>query len=624
MMTKGEMNADPIEGEFFSTERLDNMADALVRESIQNSLDAGLPGQTVRVAFRLFTKNPDLNRGMSHYLKDLEPHLNAEQNGLSKAPLLRGPETFLTIEDYGTRGLEGDPAQDDDFQPADRLEKNDFFYFWRNVGRSRKSDTDRGRWGLGKTVFQATSQINSFFGLTVRQIDGRSLLMGQSVLKTHVANGRKHSPYGWYGFFDENFALPIEDKAYLEKFSSRFGLRRLGEAGLSIVIPYPDPSVEIKTLLSSTLFHYFFPILSKDLVIELHRDGESLIIDDQKIDELLNAEFSKSRLTKEHFQRLFNFTRWIHSLSPDALVKLNPPPGQSAPKWDETLFDPAVLSKLRERFDHKERLAIRVPLQIKSKDRVPEETHFDIFMERDDQLDKAEEHFIREGITIAGVGALKQKGIRTVVSINDKVLSAFLGDSENPSHTEWQERSPKFRGQYTHGASCLRFVKNSPREIVRFLSKPALGIDKKLLEDFFSVEPPSDKGHEGTSGGDQKTPKGESPVPPELVGQSKEFRLLRKQGGFRISMSPKTASLPNAALVTVAYETRGRNPFSKYSPFDFEVDKAPIKVKNLGARIRAKIKNQLIIQIEKPDFSVEVTGFDLRRDLRVKAEPVEP
>lgn len=48
MMTKGEMNADPIEGEFFSIERLDNMADAWVRESIQNSLDAGLPGQTGR------------------------------------------------------------------------------------------------------------------------------------------------------------------------------------------------------------------------------------------------------------------------------------------------------------------------------------------------------------------------------------------------------------------------------------------------------------------------------------------------------------------------------------------------------------------------------------------------
>jgi hypothetical protein len=39
-MQPGEMNVDPIEGEFFTTEALRSITDALVRESIQNSLDA--------------------------------------------------------------------------------------------------------------------------------------------------------------------------------------------------------------------------------------------------------------------------------------------------------------------------------------------------------------------------------------------------------------------------------------------------------------------------------------------------------------------------------------------------------------------------------------------------------
>ncbi len=43
-MTRGEINVDPIEGEFFSTEVLGSLPDALVREAIQNSLDAGIPG----------------------------------------------------------------------------------------------------------------------------------------------------------------------------------------------------------------------------------------------------------------------------------------------------------------------------------------------------------------------------------------------------------------------------------------------------------------------------------------------------------------------------------------------------------------------------------------------------
>ncbi len=36
----GEITRDPIIGEFFATEAIDNPAEALVREGIQNALDA--------------------------------------------------------------------------------------------------------------------------------------------------------------------------------------------------------------------------------------------------------------------------------------------------------------------------------------------------------------------------------------------------------------------------------------------------------------------------------------------------------------------------------------------------------------------------------------------------------
>jgi hypothetical protein len=42
-MKPGEINVDPIEGEFFTTEAIGSVTDALVRESIQNSLDAASP-----------------------------------------------------------------------------------------------------------------------------------------------------------------------------------------------------------------------------------------------------------------------------------------------------------------------------------------------------------------------------------------------------------------------------------------------------------------------------------------------------------------------------------------------------------------------------------------------------
>src|SRR5208282_2684108 len=48
----GETTREPIQGEFFATEAINNTAAALVREGNQNSLDAGREGEKTRV--RLF------------------------------------------------------------------------------------------------------------------------------------------------------------------------------------------------------------------------------------------------------------------------------------------------------------------------------------------------------------------------------------------------------------------------------------------------------------------------------------------------------------------------------------------------------------------------------------------
>ncbi|MFO7599184.1 MAG: hypothetical protein R6X27_05170 [Candidatus Desulfacyla sp.] len=50
-MQRGEMNVDPIEGEFFNTEAISSISDALVREAIQNSLDASVGKGPVTVRF---------------------------------------------------------------------------------------------------------------------------------------------------------------------------------------------------------------------------------------------------------------------------------------------------------------------------------------------------------------------------------------------------------------------------------------------------------------------------------------------------------------------------------------------------------------------------------------------
>ena len=116
-MQPGEMNVDPIEGEFFTTEALRSITDALIRESIQNSLDASAGSEPVTVRFSHHL-NPvaraDSNELRKLYIDGLSPHLLSKHSGLQETPPLVEPLSFIVIEDYGTRGLQGDILQYDD------------------------------------------------------------------------------------------------------------------------------------------------------------------------------------------------------------------------------------------------------------------------------------------------------------------------------------------------------------------------------------------------------------------------------------------------------------------------------------------------------------------------------
>ena len=127
--TRAEINQDPMEREFFGDEPINTR---LVRESIQNSLDAGIAkvstapsdmaNEPVRVRFSLAgIHNPLSIQQASKYLAGLGPHISA-------LPELRNLEMdasmpFIVVEDAGTVGLQGDWEQDKDSE-NDRLYSN--------------------------------------------------------------------------------------------------------------------------------------------------------------------------------------------------------------------------------------------------------------------------------------------------------------------------------------------------------------------------------------------------------------------------------------------------------------------------------------------------------------------
>ena len=175
-LRRGDKDRQPTQGEFFSTDAIRSAAQALVRESIQNSLDASLkvPGVPVRVRFRLCTGPDALPAATARqYFADGWKHFTAPDNGLDDVPQSRDDCPFLVVEDFGTTGLVGDITQWRHLSEA----KNPFYYFFRTEGRSGKGEEERGRWGIGKYVFPRSSRIHAFLALTVRSDDVKRLMM---------------------------------------------------------------------------------------------------------------------------------------------------------------------------------------------------------------------------------------------------------------------------------------------------------------------------------------------------------------------------------------------------------------------------------------------------------------
>jgi hypothetical protein len=621
----GDKTREPTQGEFFATDAIRNLAEALVRESIQNSLDAaehngtGTSAATVRV--RIFLGSGTASRSPEHiseFLHGCWPHLQANGNGLRRPPSPNEQCSFLVIEDFGTSGLIGDVKQWHDISGV----KNAFFYFFRAEGRTGKGEEDRGRWGVGKYVFPRSSRANSFFGFTVRNTDGKRLLMGQAVLKTHCCDGTYFKPDGIFGQLDGQLPLPLDDKKLIDRFRSAFSISRDLEPGLSIVIPWIDPEITKETLLDAVIRGYFFPILEGKLVVTVEADDEVLEINESTLvavtDKLAGASANELR----PFVRL---AEWAAFRPDQEIIKLGLPP-RDRPTWSAPdIIPPATIAILQRKLDAGERIAIRVPILVRTQRGGEEQSFFDVFLVNEGGKDDRTV-FIREGIIISDVRARRARGVRSIATIEHKPLATLLGDSENPAHTQWQKDSSNFRDKYpkTYGVAVLSYVTHSVSGIMELVSAQQREEDVTLLKDFFSLpsqdgSPIRQKRRKKKDGTEPSGP----PEPPEP--RKKRYRLGKVSGGFHISAGEPDSELPQILEIHAAYDVRRGNAFNKYDTADFRMERLPIRLEPLprGLNIISRKGNQIIAEVQSNDFLLTVVGFDTDRDLCVDVKVKE-
>lgn len=615
---------DPAWAEFFhSAASIEDNCVALVRESLQNSLDASRDAaEPVTVRFALAGPASAVpNERADQYFGRLTDHVRASDLG---GPDPESDCQFLVVEDFGTTGLLGDPASAKEPDPD---EKNHFYYFFRHEGKSGKQHAQRGRWGIGRFVFPMSSQLYSIVALTIRDDSiGDSpepLLMGNSVLKVHDLDDQTYEPDGYWGeVTDASTPIqPFRDSKVIEAFSRDFRLSRSDESGLSVVVPYIEAGWTTGKLVNAIVRDYFVPIANGRLSVvveDLDADSRTAISRDtlHEIVKALDAVRSTSLLHD------IQLVEWAEN--EPTIEAASTYDGGSRPQWDvNLLLEDSALELARSRYAEHGRVVVKVPVSVRRTDEEPRESFIKVVI-ADSPEERRAALFVRSGVIVSEAGRGSISDARAIVLIDDEPASQMLGDAEGPAHVNWSDQTKAFKQRYTHGSTWLSIVRSSPIEILKRLRGLEGRQDDLIAAEYFPLPDPGPR--EKTKG----KPSPGRPTPPRGKGRMQLIFESPEPGQIEARLNRK--AIQNHAtqvVLTCAYDAVGTHALRAWEPDDFRlVIGSPTQPSDVGIEVEGALgsvtDNRLDAEItDAEQFKVTLSGFDPKRDLVFESEVIQ-
>jgi hypothetical protein len=269
------------------TEKLFSGQGSLVKEGIQNAVDKISNANLSEPGEIIITLHELTGSKKATFLKDLQwqslkKHVGAAcidgpvpwqlqmvqwYNNIENSA---EPLRLLIFSDYGPEGLKGN----DDFD-----EKSDFMRLCRSEhSTDLETATRSGSKGLGKAVFWKNSGINTviFGSLTKKNSTDEApnmRLFGQSLISSHIVEGKKYQPSGFFGELGHNedaeCTVSIWDNHDLAQKLMLDRNPSIDKSGTSVmVVDYRDEEhvrssgEEIITSLCNDVEKWFWPALS--------------------------------------------------------------------------------------------------------------------------------------------------------------------------------------------------------------------------------------------------------------------------------------------------------------------------------------------------------------------------
>lgn len=260
----------------------------LVREAVQNSVDAGRGEASVKVSFRLEhhvegEKARLLDRISLQPFIDRVPDIGQSlppQNVLAKSTEPNTPLHLLYIEDFNTKGLGGGLL--------DRVNGH-FFRLLFLIGEGSKADQHEGSggsFGFGKGVYAHNSNIRMIFAFSIFEAtEGTNgdwaRLLGCAYLPGHFHAGAEWTGRAWFGLPSDaagtQSPYPVVNEEAVELARELgFAPRTRQDLGTSILVVGCDSQqgvLSIKRFAHAAETWWWPRLIDGDLEIELIEQG---------------------------------------------------------------------------------------------------------------------------------------------------------------------------------------------------------------------------------------------------------------------------------------------------------------------------------------------------------------
>lgn len=607
-------------------------AQALVRESIQNSIDAGISkDKPVRISFSFDTiQGNTLKKYLKGEENDLPHHLNACGINFSSE---RYP--FLVIEDFNTEGLTG-PIDNMSYDDDDNPVSGNFIGFWWSEGLSDKRKGSGGSHGVGKITLSTSSNLNTFLAYTIRDDkDKLDLMIGYSQLKYHSFDQHQFKGYARYGKKDQNDRIwPYrgdEDKETVDQFCKDFGLKRSDETGLSVIIPAIDKDINFNILIESVIKEFYVPLMTGQLKVRVSDPDQELLISSENVitiaDKYLSSSRDRELIKCAHEMLVLMDTRMFYSKHDTDLGKVRERGIQTED------FSESDLERMQNKFASGQMVGATVSVKIKITDsetgiEAKKNSRFHIFIKNDEDSNlKRSTNYIRDKLLIKneGGGVIKPFSV-AFVYITDEELSEFLKYAEDPGHERWVYRTLYESGNIDkENDTPLRLIKGAVGDFYNLLA--GVAEDEKIenvLPEIFSIPEKKTGGENGRT----------SPDPDlELQTRSKSpFVFSKISGGFKIKNSKDIDTLLETGLIDLPFRIKVRMGYYKttgggitnYNILDFDLSETTrFNIIHSNAATISRKSNELVVEITGKKYSVTVNGFDENRDLEIRCELIK-